>query len=108
MTKARIQQFCRANNINIVSFDGIRVSPRSVIDRKKALFLYNNHFGLIWKSESISFNHAQIEEKDDFKLVDSYITEEIVTSRFKYIYRPKKIESHLTNFVVYDLETKKN
>ena len=34
-----------------------------------------------------------------------YITEENVNSHFKYEFIPKKIESHLTNFIVYDLET---
>ena len=44
MTKARIQPFCRANNINLGCFDGIKVFPRSVTDIDNALFLYNNHF----------------------------------------------------------------
>ena len=44
MTKARIQPFCRANNINLGYFDGERVFPRSVMDRNNALYLYNNHF----------------------------------------------------------------
>ena len=43
--------------------------------------------------------------KDNFKKVDNFITEENVNSHFKYEFTPKKIESHLTNFVVYDLET---
>ena len=43
--------------------------------------------------------------KDNFKIVDNYITEENVNSHFEYIKKPKKNESHLTNFVVYDLET---
>ena len=30
MTKARIQPFCRANNINLGHFDGTRVFPRTV------------------------------------------------------------------------------
>ena len=33
MTMARIQPFCRANNINLGYFNGIRVFPRSVTDR---------------------------------------------------------------------------
>ena len=36
MTKARIQLFCRANNINLRYFDGIRVFPRKVTERNKA------------------------------------------------------------------------
>ena len=69
------------------------------------MFLYNNHFCLIWKSEGVSFNQAIKELKDNFKKFDNYITEENVKSHFEYIYKPKNIESHLTNFVVYDLET---
>ena len=38
-------------------------------------------------------------------MVVNYITEENIISHFEYIYTPKKLESHLTNFIVYDLET---
>ena len=34
-----------------------------------------------------------------------YITEENGKSHFEYIYTPKEFESHLTNFIIYDLET---
>ena len=105
MTKARIQQFCRANNINLGYWDGERVFPRTVTNRNSALYLYNNHFCLIWKSLSVSLNQAITELKNNFKMVDNYITEENVTSQFKYEFIPKKFESHLTNFIVYDLET---
>ena len=53
----------------------------------------------------VSFNQAIKELKDNLKIVDNFITEENVNSHFKYEFIPKKIESHLTNFVVYDLET---
>ena len=45
--------------------------------------------------------------KDNFKIVDNYITEEIVNSHYEYTFIPKKIESHLTNFLLYALETHK-
>ena len=83
MTKARIQPFCKANNINLGYWDGERVFPRSVTNRGSALFLYNNHFCLIWKSEGVSFKQAFKELDENFKIVDNYITEENVTSRFK-------------------------
>ena len=105
MTKARIQPFCRANNINLGYWDGERVFPRSVANRDSALFLFNNHFCLIWKSEGFSFKQAIKELDDNFKMVENYITEGNVTSHFKYEFIPKKIESHLSNFIVYDLET---
>ena len=105
MTKARIQPFCRANNINLGYWDGNTVYPRSVTNRESALFLYNNHFCLIWKSENISFTQAIKELAENFKTVDNHITEENVNSHFRYEFNPKKIDSHLSNFIVYDTET---
>ena len=69
------------------------------------MYLYQKHFCLIWKSEGVSFDEAIKELKDNFKIVDNYITEENVKYHFEYIFKPKKVESHLTNFIVYDLET---
>ena len=105
MTMARIQPFCRANNINLGYYNNDRVFPRTVTNRDTALYLYHNHFCLIWKSQNLSFNQAIQELKNNFKIVDNYITEENVNSHFKYEFIPKKIDSHLTIFVVYDLET---
>ena len=105
MTKARIQPFCRANNINLGYYNDDRVFPRSVTNRDSALYLFNNHFCLFWKSENFSFKQAIKELKGNFKLVDNYKTEKNVNSHFKYEFIPKKTESHLTNFFVYDLET---
>ena len=97
MTMARIQPFCRANNINLVYYNNDRVFPRTVTNRDTALYLYNNHFCLIWKSQGVSFNQAIQQLKNNFKKVDNYITEEKVNSHFKYEFIPKKIESHLAN-----------
>ena len=105
MTKARIQPFCRANNIDLGYYNNDRVFPRTVRNRDTALFLHENHFCLIWKSQNVSFKDAIRELKDNFKTVDNFITEENVNSHFEYEFTPKKIESHLTNFIVYDLET---
>ena len=105
MTKATIQPFCRANNINLGYYDDDGAFPRTVTKRNSALYLKKNHFCLIWKSQGVSFNQTIQDLKDNFKIVDNYITEENVKSHFKYEYKPKKIESHLTNFIVYDIET---
>ena len=105
MTMARIQPCLKKLCIDLGYYNGERVYPRSVTNRDSALYLYNNHFCLIWKSEGVSFNQAIQELKNNFKIVDNYITEENVNSHFKYEFIPKKIETHLTNFIVYDLET---
>ena len=85
MTEARIQPFCRANNINLGYYNDDRVFPKSVTKRDSALFLYNNHFCLIWNSENVSCKLAIKELKDNFQLVDIFITEENVKSHFEYI-----------------------
>ena len=105
MTRARIQPFCRANNFNLGYYNGERVFPRTVTNRDSALYLYINHFCLIWISQGSSFNRAIQELKNNFQMDDNFITEENVNSHFKYEFIPKKIEPHLTNFIVYDLET---
>ena len=91
MTMARIQPFCRANNINLDYYNDDRVFPRTVTNRESALYLYNNHFCSIWKSQGVSFNQAITELKNNFKLVDNYITEENVNSHFKYEFTPNKL-----------------
>ena len=105
MTMARIQPPLRKMGIDLGYYNGGRIFPRSVADGNNALFLYNNHYCLIWKSQAVSFNQAVQELKNNFKMIDNYITEENVNSHFKYEFSPKKVESHLTNFIVYDLET---
>ena len=91
MTKARIQPLCTAKKIILGYYDGDGVFPRSVTNRDSALYLFNNHFCLIWKSEGVSFNQAFKEFKNDFKMVEIYITEENVKPFFKYEYKPKKL-----------------
>ena len=91
MTETRIQPFCRANINNIGYFDGIRIFPRTVTEKNIALYLHNNDFCRIWKSEHVSFNRAIKELKDNFKIVDIYITEENDISHFKYDFIPKKM-----------------
>ena len=58
MTSAKNQPFCRKYNINIGGFDGTRMYPRNLTQRNNSLFIYNNHFCLIWKSNGISFNQV--------------------------------------------------
>ena len=66
MTSARNQPFCKKYNINIGCFDGTRMNPRNLTQRNTSLFIYNNHFCLIWKSDGVSFDKAIKELKDNF------------------------------------------
>ena len=106
MTSARVGSFCRKYNINIGCFDGTRINPRNLTQRDTSLFIYNNHFCLIWKSNGISFNQVIGNElKPNFKVVDNVVSDKHVKSFIKYEYNPKKVKSPLTNIIVYDLET---
>ena len=105
MTMARIQPCLKKLGIDLGYYNGERIFPRTVTNRNTALYLYNNHFSLIWKSQGVSFKQAIIELKNNFKMIDNYIADENVNSHFKYEFTPKKIDSHLTNSIVYDLET---
>ena len=105
MTSARIQHFCRKHNINIGCYNGFRVCPRNITQRNIALKIHNNHFCLFWKSDGVSFDKAKKELKDNFKVVDSVISYKHVKSFIKYEYKPKNVQSQLTNMIVYDIET---
>ena len=67
MTMARIQPFCRAKNINLGYYNNDRNFPRTVMNRDIALYLYNNRFCLIWKSQKNNFNRASNEFKKILK-----------------------------------------
>ena len=105
LTSARCQLFCRKYIINIGCFDGFRVWPRNNTERKIALKMHNDLFCLIWKSQNISFNQVIKELKDNFKILDSVISDKHVKSFFKDEYKPKIVQSQITNTIVYDLET---
>ena len=104
MTQARIQPCLIKLGVNLGYYNGKEIRPQNIMG-KTALKLHNNQFCSFWKSEGVSFNEAIKELNDNFKVVDNYITDENNKSCFEYIDQPKKIESHLTKFFVYDLET---
>ena len=105
MTSARVQLYCKKHNIIIGCYDAFRVCPRNISHRNIALKIHNNHFCLIWKTNGISFDRAIKELKDNLRVVDNVISDKHVKSYIKYKYKPKKVQSQLTNMIVYDIET---
>ena len=67
MTMARIQPCLKKLGIDLGYYINDRVFPRTVTNRVSALYLYNNHFCLIWKSQGVSFNQAIQELKKNLK-----------------------------------------
>ena len=58
MTQDRIQRCCKAININIGYLISKEVYPRTVTERNKTIYLFKDHFCLIWEPEGNSFNKA--------------------------------------------------
>ena len=58
MTSARVQPFCRKDNVNIGCYDGFRVCHRNITQKNTPLKIHNNHFCLIWKTNGITFDRA--------------------------------------------------
>ena len=105
MTSARVQPFCRKHNIIIGCYVDFRVCPRNTTQRNTALKIHNNHFCLIEKSDGFSFDKAIKALKDNFRVVDNVISDKHVKSFIKYEYKLKKVQSQLTNMVLYDIVT---
>ena len=68
---ARIQPCLEKLDINLGFYNRREISPRKYTERNEALFLQNNHFCLIWKSENVSFKQAIKELKENFKIFDN-------------------------------------
>ena len=98
MTHARIQPGCRANKLNIGYYSGKEVFPRKIIEKNKALFLNNNQFCLKLKS-GVSFDKTVEDIKSKFKIVHTYLSEDNYGGYFEYIYKTKKVEKQLNNFL---------
>ena len=61
---------------------------RNITQRNISLYIYSNHFCLIWKSNGTSLNEAIEEIKLNFKVVDNVISVKHVESFVKYEYDP--------------------
>ena len=91
MTSARVQPFCQKYFINIGCYDGFKVWPRDITERKIAFYVHKNNFCLIRISQNICFNKPiEGDLKPNFKVVDNVISVKLVKSFFKYKRKPRK------------------
>ena len=104
-TLARIQPCLKNLATELGSFNGKEFYPRLINRRDIKLYLYNNHFCLICKSQGVSFNQATEELKVIFKMIDSYTTEENVNVYSKYELTLERRRITIDYFFVFDLET---
>ena len=87
MTLARIQPFVKQYGIEIGYFNGKEVMPRSGKERRKCLYLQNNHFCCIWGD---SLKKATEEVEANFKLVNNSVNSTNVNKHIEYNFKPKK------------------
>ena len=94
MTSDRIQPF----------LDETRINSRKFTQRNTSLFIHNNQFCFIWKSQNNSFNQV-IENELNFKNVDNVISDTHLKVLLNMNKNLKKFHSHITSVIVYDIET---
>ena len=87
MTSARIQPFVSEHEIDIGIFNGKRIKPESVKERRKCLYLYKNHFCVIWGN---SLAKAVKEVEANFKFINTETAESNVHNFKEYKFDPKK------------------
>ena len=87
MTLARIQPFCKKYENDLGYFNGKEVWPRTVKERKRCLYLHNNHFCCIWGE---SLKKAVEELEANFKLVNNSVNSTNVNKHIEYNFKPKK------------------
>ena len=88
-TSARIQSFCRKNNINIGYYDGFRMYRRNITEINTTLKRQENHFCLIWKIDGFGSDKAIKEFEDNFIFVDIVISDKHVKGFVKYEFKLK-------------------
>ena len=70
-------QTCLINLGAEVGYFNGKKRPRNFQDRKKEIFLYNNHFCLIWKSQAVSFIEAKNQSANHF-IITSIISYDFI------------------------------
>ena len=105
MTCSKIQPHFVEHNTKIGCFDGSRINPKTIFERNISLFIHNDSFCLLWKSNGTSFNQVIEEFKLNLKVVDIVRSDKHVKIVLKNNVIPEKVQSPITNIVVDDLET---
>ena len=63
MTMGRIQPCSKNLGIELGYNNGIEIYPRTICTKDVGLYLYSNHFCLVWKAQGASFNQTRQETK---------------------------------------------
>ena len=107
MTSAKIQPFCKKHDINLGIYDlkQKRILPLSVTERRICLYVHENHFCVIWKTEKTTFISAIKELEDNFEYEPNHITDNILKQVQEYKFPISNEKDCLFAVLSFDLET---
>ena len=107
MTSAKVQPFCKKQNINLAVYNSKqqKILPRSVTERRICLFIHKNHFCVIWKTEKTNFTDAIKELEKNFDYQPNHITDNISKQVVEYKFPISNEKDCLFAVFSFDLET---
>ena len=108
MLRARIPIFCKRVGIDIGfwSREKRRIMPESCTERSKCLYLYKQHYCVIWKNtDNDSLSNAAKEVEDNFKYIRNRINNTNLKNVIKYSFPFKEKHNELDNVFIFDIQT---
>ena len=108
MLRARIPVFCKRVGIDIGfwSKEKICIMPQSCTERNKFLYVYKQHYCVIWKNTvNDSLPNAAKDVEDNFKYVRNRINNTNLKNVIKYSFPFKEKHNELDNVFIFDIET---
>ena len=108
MLKARIPIFCTKVGIDIGfwSRERKRIMPQPCTERNKCLYLYKQHYCVIWKNTvNDSLSNAAKKIKDNFQYMRNRINNTNLKHIIKYTFPFKENYNELDNVFIFDIET---
>ena len=107
MTQAKIQPFCRRNNLNpgVYNVKQKTILPRSVTQRNVCLYIHDNHFCVIRKIDQSTYPDAINELKYNFKYETIEISDVILKQVIEYNFSISYEKDCMFAVLAFDLET---
>ena len=108
MLRARVSLFCKRVGIGIGfwSNEDKRIMPRNCPVRNKCLYLYKQHYCVIWKNnDNDSLLNAAKEVENNFQYIRNRINNNNLKNIIKYSFPFKEKHNELDNVLIFDIET---
>ena len=101
-----MQPFCKKHNINLGVYNPKQqeILPRSVTEQRICLFIHENHFCVVWKTEQATFTDAIKESEKKFEYHSNHITDNILKQVVEYKFPISDAKDCLFAVFSFDLE----